>query len=137
MILDDIRAIHADRAGLRRFGLLMGGILAIFGGVAAWKGLPWAGPVLVLAVLLAGCAWIAPGALRLVHKGWMALAAVLGAVMSAVILTLLFYLVITPLGPVMRLVGEDPMRRRFEPELPSYWIRRKSAGPARDYEKQF
>jgi ABC-type uncharacterized transport system permease subunit len=62
---------------------------------------------------------------------------VLGAVMSAVILTLLFYLVITPLGLVMRLVGEDPMRRRFEPELPSYWIRRKSAGPARDYEKQF
>ena len=45
------------------------------------------------------------------------------------VMGLLFYATITPMALVMRLMGKDPLRRRFDPEAKSYWIERRPAGP--------
>ena len=73
----------------------------------------------------------APRILRLPYKAWMALALVLGYVMTRVLLTAVFVLIVTPLGIAMRLSGRDPMQRKRDPDRASYWSPRQSEGDAR------
>ena len=111
----------ASRRQLRQFGLLVGGVLAVSGA------LPWLlrrtapRPVLLglgLALAATGILW--PEALRWPQRGWMALGQVLGWINTRLLLGAVFYLVVTPMGAMARLFGRDPMRRRFDPQAPSY-----------------
>ena len=63
-----------------------------------------------------------PVLLKPVYRVWMALAVVLGFVMTRVILTVVYYLIMTPIGLIMRLLGKDPLHRRLDPGASSYWI---------------
>jgi hypothetical protein len=58
----------------------------------------------------------------------------IGFVVAYVILGVLFFVLITPLGLAFRLIGRDPLKRRFEPEVPTYW---EPSGPARSMESYF
>jgi saxitoxin biosynthesis operon SxtJ-like protein len=123
----------------REFGLLVGGILVLLGGWPLWRGrggtaseiLLALGTVLVLAGLLA------PSILRGPYRGWMALAEVLSVVMTTVILTLVYYGVVTPLGLLRKAIGGDPLRRRAS-SAGSYWhpYSARQSDP-RHYEKMF
>jgi len=64
--------------------------------------------------------WRAPALLVHANRAWMALALALGAVTTRLILGALFFIVLTPLGVVRRLMGADPLGRRG-PAAPSYW----------------
>jgi len=80
--------------------------------------------------------WVAPEALKPVHKGWMTLAFALGWIMSRVILTVFFFIAITPVGLILRLLGKNPLHARAVND--SYWIRRdEKPRDARDYERLF
>jgi len=61
-------------------------------------------------LLLLGMVWAS--AYKPVAMLWLGLSRVLGAVMSRVILCLIFFIVATPMALVMRLFGHDPMRRK-------------------------
>jgi hypothetical protein len=62
----------------------------------------------------------------------------MGAVMSRVLLGIIFYLVITPLGLAARLTGKQFLDLKFKEVKPSYWIERtRSKKVPSDYEKQF
>jgi len=113
----------AMRSGreLRKFGLVMAGAFGVLGGLAAWRGRA-AGPVLLgvaVAFLLLGLAF--PRLLRPVEKAWMAVARAIGVVMTHVILTLFYYLVITPFGIAMRIAGRDPLKLKAAPARESFW----------------
>jgi hypothetical protein len=105
---------HApDARELRRFGLLMGGVIAgLFGTlIPLLKGhalplWPW-----VLAALFVLPALAFPKALGPVHRVWMRIGHALGWVNTRILLTLVFYLVVTPMGLAMRALGKDPLRR--------------------------
>ena len=89
------------------------------------------GAALVVAGLLV------PPAARTFHTAWMGFAAALGHVNSRVLLTLVYYLVVTPYGVVTRLVGRDPLRRRGA-KGESYWVERKTTRQAREgFERLF
>jgi hypothetical protein len=78
-----------------------------------------------------------PAAARAFHKGWMRFASALGHVNSRVLLSLIYYLVFTPYGFVMRLAGRDSLRRRGAARG-SYWIGRKSTRQTREqFERLF
>ena len=62
----------------------------------------------------------APALLAGPHRAWLALSRVLGRVNSAIFLFLTFFLVLTPLGIVLRLFGRDELRRRG-PAPPTMW----------------
>lgn len=139
MIREELRQLPMTPRDLRRFGLLVGGVFAAVGG---WLWLrrhgagPWlAGPGVLLMLLGA----VVPGSLRGVYRLWMGLALVLGLVMSTLLLSLFFLLVITPLGLGARLFGKDDLRRRLDPGARSYWIARDRTVPRapRDYERQY
>ncbi len=60
------------------------------------------------------------------YRSWMRLAAILGHVNSRIFLGVMFYLVMTPFGVCLRLLGHDPLRRR-DVKQEGYWIKRKTA----------
>jgi hypothetical protein len=80
-------------------------------------------------LLLAG---ILPRALGPLNWLWTQFGLLLHKIVSPIVLGVLFFLVFTPLGLAMRLFGGDPLRLRFQPDAPSYWIERSPPGPAPD-----
>lgn len=118
---------HVDRAQLRSFGVIVGGI---FGAIALWPAIIRGGHVrlwcLGLAIALILPAILAPMALAPAHRAWMALGSVLGWVNTRLVLGLVFFGLITPMGLVLRLAGRDPMQRAFDRNAATYRVRRTS-----------
>lgn len=108
-------------AELRKFGLIMAAMVAgLFGLLLPWLfGRPWPTWPWIVTVLFAVPAGLAPPVLAPVHRAWMVVGAVLGWINTRILLAAVFYLVVLPVGFVMRLVGRDPMRRAKSAE-PSY-----------------
>lgn len=113
-----------DRKALRNFALTVGIATAlVFGLLLPWlwgrKFPHWPWIVLTLAVV-----WglIAPSSLGPLYRVWMALAEKLGWFNNRVILSVVYFLIVFPLGFGRRLFGWDAMKRKFEPQAPSYRI---------------
>ena len=108
---------------LRSFGLMVGGICALLGvWPALWRGQPLRLWSLILGGILIALALVWPRSLTHVYRLWMTVGEVLGWINTRIILSVLFYLLFTPLGLCMRLRGKDPMRRRLAPEAESYRV---------------
>ncbi len=82
-----------------------------------------------MAVLVAICALIKPSLLRPFNGVWFAFGQALHHVVTPVVMGLLFFLVVTPVGIAMRLSGKDPMHRKRDPGAASYWSARCPPGP--------
>ena len=88
-------------------------MFAVLGALLLWRQRTAAGAVFAsLGVALLLLAAAAPGLLAGPHRAWLALAKALGRVNSAVFLFLTFFLILTPLAFVLRLLGRDELRRR-------------------------
>ena len=108
----------------RSFGWTFTGVFAL---VAIFQ--PWllALAALTAIVTLVRTQWLAP-----FNRAWMKLAEVLHRVVSPVVLGLIFFGLFTPVAMLMRAFGRDVLNRRYEAELPSYWVRRDPPGPRDD-----
>jgi hypothetical protein len=116
------------------------GFLAFFGVVAFFKfQRPDVATILwILAVVVPIIGWAIPAFMRLVFLGMSYLAWPIGFVVSHVVLAAVYYLVITPVGLLLRLFRYDPMKRHFDRDAPSYWIRHDPREGAPDrYFRQF
>lgn len=83
-------------------------------------------------------AFIAIPVLRPFHKLWMMLALAMGFVMSRVILTILYYFILTPIGLIAKLVGKKFMPLGFDKNVATYWEKRENPVKQQiDYERQF
>ena len=126
-----------DKKQLRHFGLIVGGIFAAIGlwPVVFRAEAPrlWA---LALAVALVVPAMVLPRSLTYVHRVWMAAGEALGWINTRIILSVIFYGIVTPMGIVMRRFGRDPMQRRFEPAAATYRVS-KAGRPASHMTRQF
>lgn len=80
-----------------------------------------------LAVSLVVPAWLAP-----LNRLWLKFGALLHSITSPIILGVMFFLVITPVGFLMRLAGKDLLRMKFDRDCASYWIRREPPGPEKN-----
>ena len=112
---------------LRQFGLLVGGILlalALYPFV--WKGQEVRTWLAIPGGLLAAAGLVVPNALSQVYRGWMAVGHALGWVNTRIILGIVFYGIVTPMGLVMKMMGMDPMRRGFDPTAKSYRVARQA-----------
>ncbi len=115
---------YLDRAGLRKFGLLFGGfVMLVFGIALAWlfgygfTVWPW-----LVGIGFAIWALVAPGTLDPFYRLWMRFAFLLNTVVTRVVLGFVFYVVVWPIGALLRLRGHDPMRRALDPNAPSYRV---------------
>ena len=113
----------------RHFGLIFTVLFAALAVLSYFRGghaFLW---LLPLSALIGLVAIIIPRWLRPLNRLWMKLAALLHAIVSPVVLAVLYFLILTPFGFVRRLAGRDTMRRRFDPQIDSYWISREPPGP--------
>jgi len=122
---------------LRRFGFTLTAMFALLGTLFTWRHRMAGRPLTALALLFLLVSIFGPSLLRFVHRPWMILAHLLGSIASKIILTLAFFLVVTPIGLLQRLFGKQPLDLRFKDNEPSYWRARSGNPAAADYEKQF
>lgn len=123
----------------RSFGLTVGGILLAIAGVRFYLGgLDTANGILLAAggllVILGG---LAPAVLTVPNKLWMGLGRVLFRVVNPVIMLLMYIVCIVPAGLIMRAVGYDPLKRRFDASRPSYWVEKESGDIDKPMKNQF
>ena len=127
----------ATRKELRHFGLLVG---AVFTVISLWP-LVFRGDSLRLwAVgiggLLIACGGILPQLLAPIHKGWMWVGHILGWINTRILLSIVYYAMVTPIGLVRRLMGKDTMRQAFAESSTTYRVIR-SPRPHSHMKNQF
>ena len=130
---------HPSPKELRIFAVLE---LAFFALVAWWIADRWAAPArrrwCWLLAAAAGVAGLArPSLLRPVYVVWMLAVLPIGWTVSHLAMAAIYYLVVTPIGLMMRLCGRDPMHRRFDRAVRSYWRTRPPEGQKGRYFRQF
>src|SRR6266404_1098545 len=121
-IHDDLKKLKTGARDLRKFGLTVGGVFVLLGVLLLLRHRSTYPFLLGAGAVLTAFGIIWPGALKYVYIAWMALAFTLGFVMSNVILTLFFFLVVTPIGLLARLFQKDFLAREWDKKAASYWI---------------
>lgn len=114
---------------LKHFGLVTGAlIILLIGGLVPWiwdqNILQWQKTTAPIGGVLIVWALVHPGSLVHIYKPWMFIAEKIGWLNTRLILLLLFYVIILPTGLLMRIIGHDPMAKRFLNERPSYRVSR-------------
>lgn len=113
----------------RAFGFVFVIVFTIVGLLPLWNGGPvrvWSlGLALVLVVLTAAV----PATLHPLNILWTRFGLLLNRIVSPVVLGILFFLVVTPTGLVLKLMGKDPLRLKWDASASSYWLDRDPPGP--------
>ena len=117
-----INAKQNERAELRKFALTLATAFAILSLFLLWKRGSVAAVPATFALAFAALGLACPQILRGVRDSWMRVATLMGSAMSYVVLTVTFFLVLTPIGCVMRMMGRDPLARSIDDSVKSYWI---------------
>ena len=111
-----------DKKGLRSFGLITGAIvIGLFGLLLPWlfghgyPKWPW-----VIAGILWVWALVLPASLWPVYRGWLTIGNLLGWINTRIILGLMFYVILMPIGLIMKLLRKDPLARSFDKAVDSY-----------------
>ena len=126
---DYSREEHVKGGTDRGFGLVFAGFFAIVGALSWWNdhtGWRW---MLPLAAAFLAVALIYPRLLGPLNRLWLKFGLLLYKVMNPLILGLLFFVTIMPIGLLMRLFGKDFLRLKLDRGARSYWIERKPPGP--------
>jgi hypothetical protein len=131
-------AAKTDPRALRHFGLLMAGMIAlVFGVLLPWvygyRSPTWAW---LVSAVFAIMGFARPAGLGPIYRIWMKFAAILGWINSRIILTVVYYLVVFPIGLLMRAIGKDPMARKFDERAATYRTPSRKA-PREQLEKPF
>ena len=115
-----------DNKGLRKFGFTTGAIIVVLFALF----FPWLLDIETMPLwpwILAGLLWLPalliPAALRPVYTTWMKIGHGIGWVNTRIILGVLFYVLVLPMGLIMRLFGKDPMARKRDKSASSYRIK--------------
>ena len=137
-LLLEIKSLAPTRKDLVQFGLLVGGVFAAIGGLLLYKGHapgPW---LLGIGAALMILGAVVPALLKPVYHGWMAMALAMGFVMTRVILTIVFFLILLPIGLFMRLLGKDLLDEKIDRDATTYWKRKEYAfSDSTRFEKYF
>ena len=139
-----------ENKALRQFGFVALVAFGLLGGYVLWKGglfgfdfgdaaRPVAFAMFGLGAISGVLALVAPAANRPLYLALIVLTYPIGFVLSYLVMGIIYYLVITPLGLFFRLVRRDHLRLRIDPGATSYWVTRDNSGPIdkRRYFKQF
>ncbi len=135
--------IEINRTPTRRdllvFGLLLPTFFAIIG-LLVWRRTAALTPATALWAVggtLSAIYAVWPASRRTIYVGWMTAVYPIGWTVSHLLLGIVYFVVITPIGLTMRVLGRDPMARRFDRSASSYWVPRDPAGRVNRYLRQF
>jgi hypothetical protein len=132
------RQHHGAGSSNRAFGFVFTGVFVL---VALWPLRLGAAPrwwALGAAAVILALALLKPIWLALPNRGWTALGGLMSRIVAPLSLGIVYYLVLTPVGVLMRLRGQDPLRLKPDRKRTSHWVQRQPPGPAPDsMDRQF
>ena len=138
MLKEEFKNINETKKDLRKLGITVGSVLAAIAVLLFYFEKPSAIYFAVIGGLLILFGTLFPQLLKPLNRIWMSLAIVLGYFMSRVILTILFYLVLTPIALLAKLVGKKFMILKYDKSAKTYWEKRSIIHKKQiDYERQF
>lgn len=139
LLHEDLSRADETKAGSERgFGFVFAGFCAIVAAYMLWHMRTAFWPWIAAATVFALLALFAPIVLRPLNLLWFKFGTLLHHIITPVVLGLMFFVVFTPIGLWMRMVGKRPLNLRFEGERESYWIERRPPGPpAESFRNQF
>ena len=111
----------------RSFGLLFAAVCGVIAAFAVWEGRRSALWWLIAASVFYLVALVAAPLLGPLNRAWRWLSLQLVKIVNPILMGVVFFAVLTPIAIVMRCSGRDPLRLRFEPATPSYWLNRTSS----------
>ena len=137
-MIEEIKNIKNEKSEFRKFGITIGPFLLVIAGFLFWRGRESFQIMLVSGLVLGVLGLTIPIVLKPVYWVWMALAAILGWIMTRVILGVLFYLVITPIGMLSRRSRNKFLDLKWRETRNSYWNSRNTIQQTNeDHERQF
>ena len=137
-MLEEIKNIKSEKSDWRKFGITIGVILLIIAGFLFWKEKESFQILLTFGITLCILGIAIPFILKPIYWVWMIVSTILGWSMTRVILSLLFYVILTPIGLILRLFGKQFIELRWDNSESSYWNYRNIQQIVKEnYEKQF
>ncbi len=125
---------------LRNFGkialiasCLIAGLLYFIKGLA----IQWVFVIIAAGLLIFLSSLVCLGITRLIYIALTAVTLPIGLAISFIVLAVFYFLVITPVGLVFRLIGRDSMKRKFDPDADSYWVAHRPSKKLERYFHQF
>ena len=129
---DYSRTHEVKTSGNRAFGWVFVVVFLIIGAWPLLSGGSLRGWATIAAAVIALAALAAPALLSLPNRGWMRFGMLLHRIVSPLVLAILFFAIVTPMGLIMRMFGHDSLHLRRRPGEDSYWIKRDPPGPKPD-----
>ncbi|MCK5706091.1 MAG: hypothetical protein KAI43_00455 [Candidatus Aureabacteria bacterium] len=138
MLIENTKNIKSERSDLKKFGILFGSIFLVFGIILFFKDKSnWYYFIFAAGIFLLS-AFAFPLILKPLYKVWMKFGLIMNFIMIHLVLGLLFYLVITPIGIAAKIFGKPFLDVKMDRSTKSYWILRKEQeNNKKRYEKQF
>jgi hypothetical protein len=130
--------LKLDNITLKKFGITMGIAFLVIALIILLKHKSFNPTISTLSAIFFILAFTFPILLKPVYIFWMQLAKGLGWINTRLILLIIFYLIFTPIGLVMRLLGVDLLARKIEKNRETYWIKKEKRNfQPQDYARQF
>ena len=136
-MIKEIKNIPTSKKDIKSFGITIGIVLFIISGMLMYYGKDAYQIIAIIASTFIGLGFIFPVLLKPIYFPWMIFATILGWIMTRFVLSIVFYFILTPIGLVTRILGEDFLALK-KLQSDSYWNHRDSSKELnQNYEKQF
>ena len=131
---------HPKRKELCNFGiiaLIASTVISLLLYMLKGLGIQWVLIILSIGFTIFLSSIISAKLTRIIYLGLTLATLPIGLVVSFLLLAIFYFLILTPLGLVFRLVGRDPLRRKFDSTADSYWLSRREPESPEQYFRQF
>ena len=136
-MIEEIKNIQIKKTDLRKFGITAGFILLIIAGLLFWKENESFHVFLTIGIILCSLSIALPIILKPIFWIWMICAIVIQWIITRIILSLIYYLIITPVGLIGRLLGKQFLELKWNSNNSTYWNYRLNKSEVGNYKKQF
>ena len=137
-MIEEIKSIKSEISDIRKFGITIGILLVVIAGFLFWKEKESFRIFITVGIVLFVFGATIPESLKPIYWIWMVFASILNWIMTRVIISLIFYLIVTPTSLLFRILGKQFLDLRWDRSNSSYWNYRKVKKINVDsYEKQF
>lgn len=128
--------IDVSKSNLKSFGLILSAILTVFGSYKYFNGFTQYIYFIILGLVIGAISFIYPKLLKPVYVPWIKAALFIGNIVSKIILTILYILVVSPIGIIFKLTGKQFLSIK-DPGTVTYWIKREGRDDKKSLERQF
>ncbi len=123
----DIAELPSSDSALKKFGLTVGGVMIALALVSLWR--MWWSDSVIIGLLIVGTGLfaagvIAPRSLRKIYRVWMSFAVIMGSIVSRIILSFIYFFILTPVALIARLTGKEFLPGLLKKTTGSLWIQR-------------